>query len=297
MEKEKESWVPETIKFNAVQQPIFRKEFRIGSRLASTPNGQRIIGYNTQDYPFDGHIRRLLLAKGVVFSKAMNQLKRLDDLHTILPKSQMTLDSDQLNEISRSFYEDDDAFIATYESLLKNVIGPEIASSGFAFQSTPTIRFHFPNEHGFNWNPRYHTDIMLGHPPQEINLWLPICGAKGSAAMSIASMEDSIALFESLNLDFARFAEGVQYDPEIINQCASISRPAELEYGEILAFDSRCLHATQFNRTDWTRISLDFRIVPIEDYNAMRMTYNGIGRRQMLFLRGHYYASRSSDEL
>lgn len=286
-----------TIQFEGEEAKIFRAEFAAGSRLARALHGKRIIRYNTAAYPFAGHIRRLLVAKGLVAVNTLEQLDRLEDLHTILPKSLMALDDGELNEISRAFYDNDARFTAIYESLLKNAIGPKIAGGAFVFQSTPTIRFHFPNEQGFDWNPRFHTDIMLGHPPQEINLWLAVCGAKGSASMSIANMEDSVALLESLDLDFARLAEGVQHDPEIARRCADIAQSVELEYGEILAFDSRCLHTTQFNRTNWTRISLDFRIVPIDDYHAMQMTYRGLGRRRMLFRQGDYYDARSSDML
>jgi ectoine hydroxylase-related dioxygenase (phytanoyl-CoA dioxygenase family) len=110
-------------------------------------------------------------------------------------------------------------------------------------------------------------------------------------------MQDGIALIESLGLDFARLAEGAQHDPALAARCAAIARPVELAYGEFLAFDPRCVHATQFNRTAWTRISLDFRVVPLEDYRAMRLVYRGTGRRQMLFKQGHYYDARDSRAL
>jgi hypothetical protein len=286
-----------TIQLDAEEARIFRAEFAAGSRLARAPHGQRLVAYDTSLYPFADHIRRLLVAKGLVSAPAIAALARLEDLHTILPESMTALDDGELNEVSRAFYDTDAAFVTTYEALLKNVVGPEIAGGDFVFQSTPTIRFHFPNERGFDWNPRFHTDIMLGHPPQEINLWLPVCGAKGSASMSIAEMEQGVALLESLDLDFARLADGAQHDPDIARRCAEISRPAELAYGEILAFDPRCVHATQFNRTGWTRISFDFRVVPMDDYRAMRMTYRGTGRRRMLFRQGHYYDARSSTAL
>lgn len=286
-----------TIKFNKKEMGIFREEFAKGSRLARLPNGQRRIRYNTKVYPLAEHIRRLLVTKGLVAANKLERLKRLEDLHTILPESLMTLDQWQLNGISRAFYDTDSLFIATYESMLKNIIGPEIVGEAFVFQSTPTIRFHFPNERGFNWNPTFHTDIMLGHPPQEINLWLAICGARGSASMSIANMKDGITLLELFDFDFPRLAEEIQHNPDIMRRCAKITKPVELEYGKVLAFDSRCLHATQLNHTNWTRISLDFRIVPMDDYQAMEMIYRGVGRRQMLFRQGHYYDKRSSIEL
>lgn len=285
-----------TVQRNSKDERIFRQEFATGSYLAKLASGQKIINYNPAIYPFAKHIRRLLIKKGLVEPRSLEGLDQLENLHRILPESMMALDDGELNEISRSFYENDAEFVETYELMLKNVIGTQITKK-FVFQSTPTIRFHFPREGGFNWNPRFHSDIMLGHPPQEINLWLAICGARDSASMSIASMKESVNLLESFDLNFSQIAEKVQNDPEVAKHCVNISRPAELEYGQILAFDSRCLHATQFNNTDWTRISLDFRIIPWSDYKNMRLSYQGAGRRKMPFLQGHYYDSRASTDI
>jgi hypothetical protein len=286
-----------TMRIDAAERDAFRAEFSVGSRLARAPRGQRVCVYDTARFPFAQHIRRLLVAKGIVPADAMAKLARLEDLHTLLPRERMALDDGELNDVSRQFYDTDAEFVATYEALLRDVVGPDVVGGDFLFQSTPTIRFHFPHEDGFDWKPRFHTDIMLGHPPQEINLWLPVCGASGSASMCIAAMEDGIAVAESLDLDFARLADGAQNDPALAARCAGMSRPVELAYGEFLAFDPRCLHATQNNETGWTRISLDFRVVPLDDYHAIRVTYRGTGRRQMLFRQGHYYDARDSRAL
>lgn len=286
-----------TVRFDGADAATFRAEFARGSRLAAVPSGMRVFAYDVAAYPFADHVRRLLAEKGLITAATAASLGSLSALHRVLAPGFMTLDEGELNEVSRRFYDTDAAFQSTFRSFLKNVVRRDVVGGDFVFQSTPTIRFHFPRQEGFNWRPRYHTDIMLGHPPQEINLWLPVAGARGSASMRIVGMEESLALLERIDFDFARLASGVQHDPELIETCARVSRPVELRYGEFLAFDPRCIHATQYNDTDWTRISLDFRVVPLTDYEAISVTYRGTGRRCMLFRRGHYYDARTSSEL
>lgn len=286
-----------TVQLADGREEAFRAEFAAGSRLAGEPGGQRICRYDTHRFPFAEHMRRLLVDKGLVTAEAVAGLSRLEDLHRIMRPADMALDESELNAASRAFYDTDVAFVETYEAFLRDVVGPDVVGNAFLFQATPTIRFHFPNEQGFDWNPRFHTDIMLGHPPQEINLWLPVCGAAGTASMCIIDMQDGIQLIESLDLDFARLAHDAQNDATLAARLAAVARPVELAYGEFLAFDPRCLHATQFNTTGWTRISLDFRVVPLGDYNRMRVTYRGTGRRRMLFRQGHYYDARDSRAL
>ena len=239
----------------------------------------------------------MLVSKGLISEARLSELPSLEKLHEILPAVLTTLDDAELNDVSRQFYETDAVFVSTYETFLRDFVGPQIVRGDFVFQSTPTIRFHFPHQTGFNWRPRFHTDIMLGHPPQELNLWLPVCGASGHASMLIADMKGSIAELEKLDLDFSRLAGEVQTNEVLAAHCHAISHSVELAYGEVLTFDPRCLHATQYNDTDHTRISFDFRVLPLDDYEAMGLEYRGTGRRQMLFKRGHYFDQRTSREL
>lgn len=286
-----------TVRWDAADAAVFRAEYKTGSRLARETFGQKTFRYDTARYPFAEQMTRLLVEKGLLRGASAAAPPPLERLHEGLPGEVMALDAGELNEVSRRFYDTDEGFARIYENFLAEIVGPLVVGGDFVFQTTPTIRFHFPHQAGFKWRPRYHTDVMLGHPPQEINLWLPVAGASGSASMRIAPMEKSVALCERLDLDFERLARGVQDDVALAGQCEAMSGPVELPYGQFLAFDSRCLHATQYNDTDRTRISLDFRAVPLEEYEAIRLPYRGTGRRRMLFRRGEYYDSRTSRDL
>ena len=287
----------QTIERSSSANHLFREEFARGSQLSRAPQGRNALSYDTARYPFAKHVARLLVDKELTDETTLANLGSLGRLHEVLDREFTSLDDGELNAASRMFYDTDAAFVETYEAFLKNVVRDKVVGDDFLFQTTPTIRFHFPNEEGFDWNPRMHTDIMLGHPPQEINIWLPVCGASGTASMCIADMVPSIEMIEEFDYDFAQFATAVQESDTVAARCASMSKPVELEYGEFLVFDPRCLHATQFNQSDVTRISFDFRVLPLEDYERIQFPYRGTGRRRLEFKRGSYYDERDSRSL
>jgi hypothetical protein len=249
--------------------------------------------YDTREFDWDGAIRQLLIAKGVVAEDKIKALDSLSNLHQILDDKWMTLDDSELNRASVACYEIDQNFEDLYHRFIKKVISKQF-DQPLWWQRTPTIRFHFPRQKGFDWRVRYHTDIMLGHPPQEVNVWLAITQTYGSNSMCIAQLEPSYRILRDLDFDFARFAEKVQYDDELAETCARAAQALALDYGEFVAFDPRCIHATQNNLTDHTRISMDLRVLPESERERMRFVYRGTGRRRMLFAPGHYYDERPS---
>jgi ectoine hydroxylase-related dioxygenase (phytanoyl-CoA dioxygenase family) len=159
------------------------------------------------------------------------------------------------------------------------------------FQLSPTIRFYFPHAEGFNWRLNYHTDIMLGHPPQEINIWIPLTRVYGSNSMRLMPLEPSLAILRRYDFDFKAYAEAVQTSDALQDELNDLSFVIEGELGEAVLFDSRCLHVLQNNQTEHSRASMDLRVMPHREYQALDMKYVGTGRRLMPFTTGQYYSS------
>jgi hypothetical protein len=273
---------------------IFRAEFAAGSRGRRPGPGVTICRYDPASYPLAALITELLVEKGILAAADAARLDDLTQLHRFVAPELTVLGPAGANEVARSFFETNPAFVETYHRLVRDVLAPAVAQGDCLFQRTPTIRFHFAHEQGFIGQPRYHNDLMLGHPPQCINTWLPLCRTRGDSAMRIASLETSIELLESVDLDFGRFVHLVQNDAAFRQRCHDSSAPVELDYGQFVAFDSRCIHAPQHNVSDLTRVSLECRLVPLEDYAAMRLSYRGTGQRRMPFTRGGYYHESSA---
>lgn len=256
----------------------------------------RPVSYDPTVYDWDRILRRALIAKGIVSEPVLDGLADLDKLHTVLTEEFTAVDAGEMNKVSRAFYEPGDEFEALYPRFVRDVVAQECGEAVW-WQRTPTIRFQFPNQKGADWKVCYHTDLMLGHPPQELNVWAPLTNVYGTNSMCLGSFDESFAILDELDFDFDDLAERVQYDEEMARRCAAFARPLELTRGQFVMFDPRCLHATQRNDTPHTRISMDLRVLPLSEWRGMKTEYRGTGRQRMLFAPGHYYDQRTSDEI
>jgi ectoine hydroxylase-related dioxygenase (phytanoyl-CoA dioxygenase family) len=287
-----------TVKFDTSQDERMFLEDIQADHFMARRFGQaiKIFDYDTDKIDWDGAIRSLLVEKGILPAQTVRNLDQLSNLHTVLSDEWTTLDDSELNKLSKAFYDNNDAFDAVYRRFIKEVVASHCGEPVW-WQATPTMRFHFPNQAGFNWKLRYHTDIMLGHPPQEVNVWVALTDVYGTNSMCLGEFDASYRTLKGLAFDFENFATKVQYDDAFAADCATFIRPVEMKYGQYVMFDPRCIHATQNNRTNHTRISIDLRVLPQSQYDRMRMDYRGTGRLRMRFAPGHYYDARLSDAL
>ena len=121
-------------------------------------------------------------------------------------------------------------FYAMYRRFVREVIQPQYGEDLY-YQRRPSHRMLFRDAPG---ESRYHRDRDYGHDPAEVNYWVPQTRAFDTNSIWLESREDAG--------DFA---------------------PAELELGQYLRFDGANLrHGAKVNRTDRTRVSFDFRVVP-----------------------------------
>jgi hypothetical protein len=266
-----------TVDYDQALQTDLKERHILARRFARS---RTVLEYDGFD--FAAEIKRLLILKGIVPAVA-----ELSLLHQILSPEQMALGEDELNAVSRAFYETDSRFLELYRAFIA-AVACELGSTLY-YQATPTIRFHFPYEQGFDWHPRYHTDVMLGHPPAEVNVWVPITPAFGSNSLRLAGLDDSKTILKLCDDDFAKLADSVQTNPTMQKLCKLVSTPVELEPPFCVLFHPLCLHATQCNTTDRTRVSLDCRVITKNAYQRLHKSYQGTGRQRMAFAPGAYY--------
>lgn len=253
-------------------------------------SGQVARKFDTERYPFRKVITDLLFEKGILGKSLGDTPPPLEDLHHHLTEDQMALDRSGISQVASQFYELNKEFNKIYCKFLQEYVCDGLFKEDLIYQQNPTIRFYFPKAKGFTWKPVYHTDIMLGHPPQEINIWFPLTRIFGSNSMGIASLEDSLEIFGRYNFNFNKFAVGVQEDKKLQDDLEGITKSIIGDYGEITLFDSRCIHVLQNNQTNITRVSIDIRVVPVREFESLKITYVGTGRRKMPFTKGEYYS-------
>ncbi len=122
-----------------------------------------------------------------------------------------------------------------YDAFIRYIIAPTI-SEDFLYQKFPTFRVHLPGNVAVG---RFHTDAEFGHPEGELNFIIPLTKSEGTGSIWLES-ESGKADFESI----------------------------PLEPGNLVSFNGNQLtHGNKVNETGKTRVSMDFRILPLSKYN------------------------------
>jgi perosamine synthetase len=189
--------------------------------------------------------------------------------------------SDIETELHKKFYtniKSDNTFKKLYCNLIRDIhlhFFPN--ESTLIYQSFPSIRLQFKNNVAVP--PHYDSDHTGCHPIGERNFLLPITDMFGSIRLFIES--------EPRKADF----QGI-----------------DMKYGNILYFDgNQCTHYNEKNIENCIRISLDFRVITLNDYKHYIQSGNitttnprdpdKIRKPVKMIIGGYYQLTNISDTL
>jgi hypothetical protein len=278
-------------------EPAFRAEFVADMERPSplrhlATNGIVRLRYDAAQFDVRALVGDALAAAGMFARDALaDRGDRLEQLHTLVAAEHQTMDRSQQSAAARVLYEMPPAFTALHERLMAEVVIPALGLGPAHCQRTPTFRVFFPHAPGYPGATSYHNDIMLGHNPRAVNVFIPLVRCEGTRALQLAELPDSLALLREYDFDFATFGRDTQQNPTLMARCERICRPLVADVGELFVFDSRCVHAGPHNRTDLTRVTFDSRLLPAAAIAGQRNTYFGRGRRRADFAVGAYYTA------
>jgi hypothetical protein len=153
-------------------------------------------------------------------------------------------------------------FLELYKTFIRDNIVPILGSNELIYQKWPTFRVHLPNNVAVGG---WHRDSDYNHPPNEINFIV--------ALTPMFESNTTIAESEPGKMDFHQL---------------------ELDPGMFVKFDgNKCMHGNLPNRTGVSRISFDFRVLRVEDYdesfNLMSLSHSN------KFVVGEYYEKMTND--
>ena len=172
------------------------------------------------------------------FSKLISEIlgvSSLGNIHEYVDYDVFTREKDQSTQWHKRYYEEFEKIRPMYENFVNDCIKPIFGGSEIVYQSIPTFRVHLVGNVGVG---AFHKDRDYNHGTTEINFWLPLVDVWGNNSVWVESEEDKA--------DY---------------------HPARLSYGEYLRFDgANLMHGNRINDTSQTRVSFDFRVVPIEDF-------------------------------
>lgn len=188
-----------------------------------------------------------------------NDLSRLHELAIQKYDELFQISKDSITEFHKKFYDsyhagDLEWIERYYEELIKLAI-PSIVNEDFLYQKFPTFRVHLPGNVAVG---AFHKDKEFNHPKGEINFIIPLSNAWDTAAVYVESEEDKG--------DFT---------------------PMLMEVGTLIKFDGNNLtHGNKVNIEGYTRVSMDFRILPLSGYKETEGTSMTM---QTKFKEGQYY--------
>ncbi|MAH99371.1 MAG: hypothetical protein CMA12_08585 [Euryarchaeota archaeon] len=171
-------------------------------------------------------------------------LRELEKLHYKFntDKEIKTIGKDTHSEAHKLFYNKLNIgwpeFDFIYKKFISEFILKKLKKEKILFQRYPNFRVSSPGNLAVS---TWHKDSDKNnlHPPGEINFFLPLTECYGNNSLwteSSPGKED----FSSV----------------------------DLEFGKVFMFDgNNCLHGNRINDTKITRISLDFRLLPLEKYD------------------------------
>lgn len=154
----------------------------------------------------------------------------MEALHTIWkPEDVFKRENDQKTPFHSRFYHHFPllGIQNAYQNLIREVIQPYIGEE-VVYQAIPSFRVQFPDNLAVG---EKHKDSDYSHSTDEINFWLPLTDTKNTNTLWI---ED---------------------------------KAYPVKYGEILVFDgANKEHENKINKEGYTRVSLDFRVIPKSKY-------------------------------
>lgn len=207
----------------------------------------KTIEYNIHKYDFRGIVERYL------------DVTNLETLH-VEHKFQEVLvyGTDQDQDLHRLFYQNMDEnpeFVDLYNEFIHQCVLPNF-NEQVLYQKYPTFRVHQPENLGVF---AFHRDSEYNHNPKSINIFMPFTSAFDTNTVWVESERDKE--------DYS---------------------PMNLEYGQMNIWDGANLkHGTKLNETSVTRVSVDFRILPIRHYDENNILSSKSKNRK--FVIGDYW--------
>jgi hypothetical protein len=182
------------------------------------------------------------------------------------PKTVLSREEDQSTKLHSLFYKwfNNSSVKMTYIFFLLFRIQPYLCQKDepLVYQKVPTFRVNFPNNKAVG---EWHTDRKYNHNLAAFNIFFPFTDAFGSNTIWMAKENTSR---KSKN----------KYQFKTINA----------KYGEFVIWDGvNTLHGNGINLTGYTRLSMDFRVIPYSQFEEEENAYSINTKKK--FAIGDYY--------
>jgi len=171
--------------------------------------------------------------------------------------SHSTIETSFLNELRLHLFANINAqpdsrktYFTFASSLLQSIVGNELA-----MQNKLNLSIQQPGDQTSVLE--LHSDVWAGDSPFQVVLWVPLTDSSGTNAMFLLPPEKSKEAYAQ-----ARAGE-LRSMAEIHVAYQDQFQAIEVKFGDVLVFDSNCLHGNQLNTTTVSRWSLNCRVASL----------------------------------
>ena len=259
---------------------------------------------------FGDELKLFLFERGITKSKDIHlnnlhneidgELLNIADITMIGSEDNRIITSNK-DSISLIMFDFIEKYEKLYHKFIKWLYKDVIKDKDFYFQRNPTIRVHSANAK--TKFPKWHADSFIGHNPKEINVWFGLSDNKNSGfwvSNSVKQSKEWLSHFDFNTEEFIKesYGNNENFDEFGFNHSFEVKNI----FNSLFLFDGRCTHTADY-RTKDTRISIDIRIIPVDDYEWLIIDdeplFKGIGRKKAEFRPGHKYGyhEKSAKEL
>lgn len=184
-----------------------------------------------------------------VIQEVAPNIQELETLHEMLSPNEIVKVSQHVqNACSRKeFMELFDEFVAEY-------IPQRIANKRYMIQRQGTLRVVIPNQEKVGRRLAFHQGIFVGNGRGCRTIWTPFTEAKGTNTMQILDLDISREITKKVleeKWDLEKFED----------ECLKYAKPVELKPGQSHLFFQEHLHGNVNNIENYTRVSMDMRIL------------------------------------
>lgn len=197
--------------------------------------------------------------RGIIQSEANRWLSEHGVVRSIdvLSDSHLAIPLQDINEIRLHLYArlNSDAEIRKRYFSLAGLLLQKLVGNELAMQNKVNLSIQQP--HDQTSVLELHSDVWSGDSPFQVVLWVPLTDSNGTNAMFLLPPEKSHEAYRR-----ARAGE-LRSMSEIHDAYRSDFRTVEVKFGQVLVFNSNCLHGNQLNTTSVSRWSLNCRVVSL----------------------------------
>jgi hypothetical protein len=201
------------------------------------------IGYGMIKYAYDTNKYRFREMVSELFG--VGELERVHEIKPELVREEyrnLNIHNENTTDFHDIFYKKlNDNWTDLYEAyddFIQNEIVP-LVDEKFHYQYLPSFRIQLPYDNQAIHTWHYDSDQLHGHPIGEINFWLPLTKCYDTNTMWVES--------EQFKLDF---------------------KSLDGNYGDFWSTNANvCIHGNKPNITNSTRMSFDFRVIPLSKFD------------------------------